>query len=218
MAISSIQPGHRIGGLTVVKLDHRRPRGNTSMPYFECLCKCGNTCVLRSDRLSEGGSFPAVHCQSRKNHNANFIVHGLSRTPEYRTLIRMMSRCYNKKNKAYMNYGGRGITVFEGWHNSVEAFYKHIGPRPSPRHSIERIDNNGNYEPGNVKWAIRLEQQQNTRHNRYVTFNGEKLCISECARRVGIGHPAMAKRIRQWGIEKAMTTPKQMRYDHGQRG
>lgn len=149
---------------------------------------------------------------ANSKYNLKQTMHGMSRTPEYRARIRMITRCYNPNTPRYHMYGGRGITVCERWLNSFEAFYEDVGPQPSPAHWLERIDNHEGYEPGNVKWAERLEQMRNTRRNRYITFNGETLCISEWAERIDIGHAALMKRINRWGVERALTTPKQARY------
>src|SRR5262249_60827665 len=84
-------------------------------------------------------------------------------TPEYRAWANMKTRCYAPSYRGYHNYGGRGIRVCDEWRNSFEAFYAHVGPRPSAQHSIDRIDNGGDYEPRNVRWATRHEQQKKKR-------------------------------------------------------
>jgi len=89
-------------------------------------------------------------------------------TPEYRAWANMKTRCYAPSYRGYHNYGGRGIRVADEWRNSFEAFYAHVGPRPSAQHSIDRIDNGGNYEPGNVRWATRNEQQGNKRRKHLI--------------------------------------------------
>jgi hypothetical protein len=90
-------------------------------------------------------------------------MHGMSKTPEYRAYHAMKQRCFNVNGEAYANYGGRGIHVHDGWMFSFLAFYKHIGPRPTKNHSIDRIDNDKGYCPGNVRWATRAEQNRNRR-------------------------------------------------------
>ncbi|OAH36994.1 hypothetical protein AX777_18320 [Sphingobium yanoikuyae] len=119
----------------------------------------------------------------------NPIIHGthlMSYTSEHKTWAGMKARCLNPNNKFWPNYGGRGITVCDRWLNSFEAFYEDMGPKPSPKHSIDRIDVNGNYEPGNVRWATDSEQMQNVRHNVRVTFQGDDVVLIEACRRAGI--------------------------------
>ncbi len=110
----------------------------------------------------------------------------MSYTSEHKTWAGMKARCLNPNNKFWPNYGGRGITVCDRWLNSFEAFYEDMGPKPSPKHSIDRIDVNGNYEPGNVRWATDSEQMQNVRHNVRVTFQGDDVVLIEACRRAGI--------------------------------
>lgn len=89
--------------------------------------------------------------------------HGMNGTPEYLAWQNMKARCYKKNCSGYTNYGGRGIEVCDQWRNSFSAFYAYMGKRPTPKHSIDRLDNDGNYEPSNCHWATRLEQQRNRR-------------------------------------------------------
>jgi hypothetical protein len=124
-----------------------------------------------------------------------YLKHGMSKSPEYQAWRSMRARCSNPSFTEYAIYGGRGIRVCEEWCQSFEAFLAHVGHRPGPGYSLDRIDVNGNYEPGNVRWATRREQQQNMRKNVNVTYNGETLCISEWARRIGIDHKTLASRL-----------------------
>lgn len=96
-------------------------------------------------------------------------THGMSNTPEYKAWFEMKRRCYNKNRKGYKNYGGRGIKVCDRWLESFENFYEDMGDRPSPNHSLDRIDVNGNYEPSNCKWSDRTEQNYNQRFRGGVT-------------------------------------------------
>lgn len=122
----------------------------------------------------------------------------------------MIDRCHNPNNKRYRSYGGRGISVCPEWRGKlgIRLFAEHIGPRPSASHSVDRIDNNGNYEPGNVKWSTRVEQCGNARTNFVIEFRGEKAVLNEWARRTGISRFTIRGRLsRGWGIAEALTTP-----------
>lgn len=122
----------------------------------------------------------------------SYIKHGMSGTPEYRSWLDLRFRCRNPKAKCYHHYGGRGITVCGRW-DDFGNFFDDMGPRPSPKHEIERIDNEGNYEPENCKWATRLEQLNNTRVN--VKIDG--ISISEWSRRIGVPRETINYRIRK---------------------
>lgn len=134
--------------------------------------------------------------------------HGLSGTPEYKAWQQMRLRCTDPKHKAYPGYGGRGITVCARWLQSVAAFVADMGPKPSPRHELDRIENDKGYEPGNCRWVTRKVNGRNRRSNRWVTFNGETLTIAEWSERTGIPRDTLKKRLDGgWTDESAITTP-----------
>lgn len=108
----------------------------------------------------------------------------------------MIQRCTNSKNAKYALYGGRGITVAPEWMADYRAFFSHIGPRPSPRHSIDRIDTNQGYRPGNVRWATAREQAQNMRTNRILTIGGVSLCVEAWAQRTGVNGKRIHARLK----------------------
>jgi hypothetical protein len=119
----------------------------------------------------------------------------------------MKQRCNYAKTPGYENYGGRGITVCQKWLTSFEAFYQDMGPRPSDKHSLDRIDTNGHYEPGNCRWATWGEQQNNTRHNVRLTFRGETLTAAQWAARTGMSAFTIYARVeRGWPVERILTT------------
>jgi hypothetical protein len=107
----------------------------------------------------------------------------------------MICRCENRNAADYPRYGGRGIRVCERWRSSVEQFMADMGPRPTAKHSIERIDVNGNYEPANCRWATMDEQARNKRSNIRVTFEGRTLCLKEWSRELGVKYLRLYYRI-----------------------
>ena len=146
-------------------------------------------------------------------------AHKLSETPEYAIWCGIIKRCCNKNNKSYKYYGGRGITVCSRWRNSFKAFLEDVGPRPSKTHSIDRYpDNNGNYEPGNVRWATSQEQAENQRSNILVTFKGKTATVKQWANSIlGDNHSRvdylrLLWRVKHWPIEVALTAPTGYRY------
>jgi hypothetical protein len=134
-------------------------------------------------------------------------THRMSNTAEYRAWCHMLHRCNNPKDKAYHNYGGRGITVCEDW-LKFENFYRDMGDRPSEKHSLDRIDNNGNYCKDNCRWATRKEQCNNRRSNRHVCLGGEKKTVMEWSDQFGLSNLTIASRLsRGWGDEDALQSP-----------
>lgn len=125
-------------------------------------------------------------------------THGMKRTPEYQAWSSMITRCENKNRPCWADYGGRGITICDRWRNSFEHFYNDMGKRPSPKHTVERENNKGNYEPGNCKWGTRLEQNANRRSSHFVEIDGHgKVCLAEAARITGIPYVTILSRYRK---------------------
>jgi hypothetical protein len=130
------------------------------------------------------------------------------RSAEYRAWASMLSRCYKKKHKQYPNYGKRGIKVCKKWRESFLSFLADMKPRPAGNYSLDRIDNDGNYAPANCRWATAIEQQQNRRVNRLITYNGVTLCAAEWARRLGVTRTCINHRLNLgWSSKKIVTTP-----------
>lgn len=142
------------------------------------------------------------------NRGKRAVQHGFSGLPEYRVWVVMIQRCHSPNNKDYKYYGGRGITVCDEWRQSFLRFYESLHARPSRAHSIERIDNNGNYEPGNVMWATREQQAHNLRTNHWIDWEGRPWVLAELARAYGMRPQDLSSRIRNgWRLEAALKTP-----------
>jgi hypothetical protein len=136
------------------------------------------------------------------------LTHGATGTPEYRIWKSIKDRCRNPKNPAWKNYGGRGITVCPEWAASFEAFLAHVGVRPNPVMTLDRIDNERGYEPGNVRWATRAVQRSNCRRVVLLTIRGETKPRADWARLAGIPPITVKHRMnRGWDAERAVFTP-----------
>lgn len=132
----------------------------------------------------------------------------MTEMPEYDVWGAMKGKCYRETHHAYKNYGGRGISVCDEWRNNFQAFYDYIGPRPTPKHTIERINNNGNYEPGNVRWATRHEQARNQRSNVNLTIDGVTRCVEDWARVSGTNSRTIYTRHKAgWPDREAVFLP-----------
>lgn len=184
-----------------------------------CRCECGTTRIVPATNLFQGSKSCGCIQKERAKETAKTLhlrrrqvpcavkTHGMSKSPEYRAWNQMIQRCTNKNIRNYADYGGRGIMVYAGWIDSFEAFYQHIGPRPSAGHSLDRINNDGNYEPGNVRWATDATQRDNSRHPRKFLYRGEMLSMSEISRRSGVKVGTLRMRLVElgWTVERATT-------------
>ena len=198
--------GKRFGKWTVIKY-HRHAGKNK---IYWCRCDCGNEKAVHASSLPSGASI-SCGCVRDAVVIARSFKHGQAqrsgRSPEYCAWQEMMKRCFCTTNSRYMDYGGRGITVCPQWRESTR-FLKDMPQRPSHKHSLGRINNDGNYEPGNVEWQTPTQQARNKRTNRFVEFNGQRFCMTEAGERFGLREHVIRKRLnRGWTVERALTTP-----------
>jgi len=139
--------------------------------------------------------------------------HGLRDLPEYEIWLQIKQRCLNPKNKRYVYYGARGVTICAEWQVSFQTFLTHVGRRPHKKLWLDRLDNSKGYEPGNVEWRTIKEQQRNKRNNLWLEYRGETLLLVDLAERVGMDRRLLRQRIidNGWSVEKAVSKPSQRR-------
>lgn len=195
----------RFGRLTVQNLYGRRRAKNGVNNYFwNCLCDCGRTSIVRGNSLT-GKRTTSCGCVQMENVLVVNRTHGQSYSPEYYTWKGMIQRCTNPNSEKFAIYGARGITVCERWLNSFEAFYEDMGPRPIGL-SIERRENEKGYSLENCEWASRSTQQHNTSQNRRITFNGKTQCLVDWSLETGLKEDTITMRIKRgWPVERALT-------------
>jgi hypothetical protein len=186
---------------------------------WDCLCDCGAIVTVRADALTSGGT-KSCGCLSRELAREHIkkawvrprVVHGHTRgshhgadaSPEYRSWRMMKSRCLNPRNHKFASYGGRGIAVCQPWLD-FRNFLADMGRRPSLLHTLDRIDNDGNYEPGNCRWATRTEQQRNTRTACRVFVMGAWMSLGDVADVAGMPVSCLKYRLRQgWSLGRAL--------------
>ena len=150
-----------------------------------CMCLCGNYTTVSSTELKNGGT-KSCGCYASNLIIERNTTHGLSKMPEYGIWKGIKKRCYNKNETYYSHYGARGIKMCNEWFNSFEAFYNDMGCRPTVNHSIERRENNGNYEKSNCYWATKKEQSANKRNNRIIEFEGKSQILQYWANDLNI--------------------------------
>jgi hypothetical protein len=192
--------GERYERLVVIERAPNKSAKDTNARWL-CQCDCGKTAVVYGQDLAKGKQ-KSCGCLNAER----ITTHGRSRTHAYRAWQGMLQRCENPNMAKFSHYGGRGITVCERWHDYAN-FLADMGDRPIG-YTIDRIDNNGNYEPGNCRWATYGEQNNNNRRNHLLTLNGQTHTVTEWAAITGIGRPTLFARIRYgWSDERILTEP-----------
>ena len=203
----------KFGKLKVIEYYGSNKNGRA---LWVCQCECGNKKIISAHDLRQGKtkSCGCIHKKQLINRNTK---HNLTDTPLYIKWKSIKNRCYNSKDLHYKYYGGRGIKMCFEWKNDFLNFYnwaiesgynEHLEKYGPVNTTIDRIDVNGDYEPLNCRWATRAEQNRNVRTNRYITYNGETLCLKDMAKKYNINPRTLSRRIdNNLDIEKAITMP-----------
>ncbi len=189
--------GRKFNMLSVLR-ESPDARGLGRGMVYECECECGQNLRV-----------PAKYLKSQKSCGcANGGRHGDSDSVEYKAWEQMIRRCHNQSADNFSNYGGRGIVVCDDWRKSYLMFLGHVGRRLSAEHSIGRIENAGNYEPGNVRWETREQQNNNARSNVFLEHDGKRMTCAQWDRECGLPSGMISGRVnRGWSAERAITTP-----------
>jgi hypothetical protein len=212
--------GEVFGRLLVIAYSRSIKSGGRNRSLWACRCECGNVCTRLAAYLRQYAGPRNYGCgecskffgieKRRKTRE----IHGQCKAAEYRSWSAMLYRCFNSQCNEFDNYGGRGITVCDRW-TDYRNFIADMGRKPSRLHSLDRIDNNGNYEPGNCRWADRKTQNNNKRKAKLcrgkpikkVRFKGMEKTVAEWASHFGMSLNAIYYRLSVYSVEKALTMP-----------
>lgn len=198
--------GKRFGRLTVLQLVPKEIKHDTTrQSFWLCQCDCGNKHIAGSKSLRNGDT-PSCGCITKER----LTKHGGYGTRLYNILDKMKYRCNNVKSKDYKNYGARGIKVCDEWLDKETGFMNFYNWAMKNGYrddlSIDRIDNNGDYEPSNCRWVNNITQCNNRRANKYVTYHGKTKTITQWSRLVGISASTISQRLKRgWTIEQTLT-------------
>ena len=193
--------GRVFGRLTVLS----RAENTKGRVSWRCQCSCGKESHVTCHSLQRGAT-NSCGCLMLEINSTN---NGATKIPGYKNWQGMVSRCTNRKDDKYPRYGGAGILVCADWQVDFFKFLSYIGPKPTHKHSIDRIENTKGYEPGNVRWATGVEQTLNRRVTVMVDYNGVRQPLAALARSHGLDPHTVRMRVKKygWSVEKALTTP-----------
>lgn len=196
--------GKQFGRWEVLGFD--RIEQPSRVAFWHCRCSCGTVRSVKAGSLTQGKS---ISCGCARLDAV--IDHGMTKTREFKSWDSMIQRCTNPKAPDFPKYGGRGITICPQWLESFNNFYRDMGDRPQGK-SLDRLDVNGNYEPGNCRWATRSEQQRNKSNQIQVTAFGRTQTVGLWSLETGVDSKAIHWRIKTgWPPERAVTEPKAAR-------
>lgn len=191
-----LEIGNKFERLTIVSYAGVDKRNKT---LYNVVCDCGSNLICFATELRQGHT-KSCGCLRSELSSKRMTSHGATKggekPSEFSTWCNMKQRCNDSNSKNYHRYGGRGIKVCDRWVNSYENFIADMGQKPSPKHTIDRKDNNGDYEPSNCRWATQKEQNNNTSTNRIIEYEGQKMTVSEASEKSGIKYATLLRRVR----------------------
>ena len=210
MAKTNDITGQKFGRLTVIKPTDQRAG---SFVIYECACDCGSIKLINGNNLRRGLT-RSCGCLRREASATRQTTHGQGGTTTYKTWAHMLDRCRNPNSKKWSRYGGRGIQVCERW-LLFENFVADMGAKPTGT-TLDRIDNNGNYEPHNCRWATQKTQQNNRSTNHVLVAFGKAMNISQWATFLGKNRDTIRRRLdKGWALEKVLSSEKYTRRSSG---
>lgn len=194
--------GQRFGRLVVIsRAEGRRMPCGSKRTMWLCECDCGTRKEVGDRELMKGST---ISCGCRLKEKVT--THGGCGTPEYKCWASMKMRCLQPSQPAYKFYGAKGITIAPEWRD-FSAFLRDMGPRPSPHHSLDRIDGTLGYGPNNCRWATRQQQSENRSNTIWINYKGERVTVSEAARRSGVAFMVIRQRMKAGWPEELWTAP-----------
>jgi hypothetical protein len=204
--------GRTFGRLKVVKVAEKRENGNRTRYYWDCECECGNHVKVRTDCLTND-QVRSCGCMKKEQDRINLVKnhrHKLSGTRLYHEWCSMKRRCLNPNYKRYSDYGGRGIKVCDEWLDKPDAFFEWaLSNGYSDNLTIDRIDNNGNYEPSNCRWVDNKTQCRNRRSNILVPYNGKEITLIELSEITGLTYSCLNARYKRGDRGEYLIRPKE---------
>ena len=197
--------GQKFNKFTILEFNGKHKSGHLTAL---CKCDCGNirTISLSDLKLNRSKSCGCIRKEAKQLFKKD---HGMTNTKEFKTWAGIKIRCYNKNYKSYNYYGGKGVTMCNRWLNSFRNFLEDMGFAPTNKHSIDRIDSNGNYEPNNCKWSTLIEQANNKSNNKFYEYNGEIKSVPYFSRKYNIPMGRLYERLKAgYSIKDAIEQPK----------